>query len=126
MGLLTNAMKSFALLALLPVVNAQLTSLYLRDLMTETTARSYEKDPTTGLFRCEPGFTGSDCTQLKCPYSMSFATSNIKQDWIYTPSTAQMTMVPFPDTASRETDAGKQSQCTKDTTFDNQHVYREC
>jgi len=52
---------------------------------------------------------------------MSFATSNIEQDWIYTPSTAQMTI-----TCDDETPAGQQSQCTKDTTFDNQHVYREC
>merc|ERR1712093_40680 len=79
-------------------VNAALETAYLRDLMTETTSRSFEKDPTTGLFRCGPGFTGSDCTQLKCPFSMSFATSNIGKDWI----------------------------CQKDTTFDNQHVYREC
>merc|ERR1711881_325151 len=81
---------------------------YLRDLMTETTARSYEKDPTSGLFRCEPGFTGSDCTQLKCPYSMSFATSNIKQDWLYAPSTASLTTTKWGPTAD-----GKQSQCQK-------------
>merc|ERR1719453_440460 len=100
---------------LIPAANAALNVAYLRDLMTETTSRSYEKDPTTGLFRCEPGFCGSDCTQLKCPYSMSFATSNIEQDWIYTPSTAQMTI-----TCDDETPAGQQSICTKDTTFDNQ------
>merc|ERR1719361_1262545 len=100
-------MKSFALLALLPVVNAQLTAPYLRDLMTETTARSYEKDPTTGLFRCEPGFTGSDCTQLKCPYSMSFTTSNIVQDWLYTPSTAQ-----FETNMLGPTSDGYQQSCT--------------
>merc|ERR1719231_1048481 len=102
-------MKTLLLLgAIIPAANAALASAYLRDLMTESTSRSYEKDPTTGLFRCEPGFTGSDCTQLKCPYSMSFATSNIEQDWIYTPSTAQMTI-----DCEAETPAGQQSICTK-------------
>merc|ERR1719355_557568 len=95
-------MKSLFLFALLPAANAALTEAYLRDLMTETTARSYEKDPTTGLFRCEPGFTGSDCTQLKCPYSMSFATSNIKQDWLYAPSAAEMTKTFWPDNGKEE------------------------
>jgi len=118
-------MKTFLLLLAAPVINAQLTEPYLRDLMTETTSRSFEKDPTTGLFRCEPGFTGSDCTQLKCPYSMSFATSNVEKDWIYTPSTAEHAITMFGESGA-ETAAGKQLQCQKDTTFDNQHVYREC
>lgn len=119
-------MKTLLLLgAIIPAANAALASAYLRDLMTETTSRSYEKDPTTGLFRCEPGFTGSDCTQLKCPYSMSFATSNIKQDWVYTPSTASLINTMYPNDGI-ETAVGKQLQCTKDTTFDNQHAYREC
>jgi len=61
---------------------------------------------------------------LKCPYSMSFATSNIKQDWLYAPSTASMVISMEPKLA--ETPDGKQRQCTKDTTFDNQHAYREC
>jgi hypothetical protein len=118
-------MKTLLLLAtLVPAANAALTSAYLRDIMTETTARSFEKDPTSGSFRCEPGFTGSDCSQLKCPYSMSFATSNIKQDWLFTSSTAKLTVAKFP--ASGETPAGKQMHCQKDTTFDNQHAYREC
>jgi len=118
-------MKTAILLAtLVPVANAALSVSYLRDLMTETTSRSFEKDPTTGLFRCEPGFTGSDCSSLKCPYSMSFTTSNIMQDWIYTPSTASRTPTWFP--VGGETADGKQRQYTKDTTFDNQHVYREC
>merc|ERR1719446_1256415 len=56
---------------------------------------------------------------------MSFATSNIEKDWLFTPSTAKMTVSMFPDTGI-ETADGKQLQCTKDTTFDNQHVYREC
>jgi len=93
--------------------------------MTETTSRSYEKDPTTGLFRCEPGFTGSDCTQLKCPYSMSFATSNIIEDWIYAPSAASLKRSYLP-TDGKYTTNGYQLQYTKDTTFDNQHAYREC
>lgn len=118
-------MKTLLFLSTLTAANAALSSTYLRDLMTETTARSYEKDPTTGLFRCEPGFTGSDCTQLKCPYSMSFATSNIKQDWLYTPSTAALKNSMYPSTGI-QTPSGKQLQCTKDTTFDNQHAYREC
>merc|ERR1719482_1134851 len=117
-------MKTFLLLLAAPVINAQLTAPYLRDLMTETTSRSFEKDPTTGLFRCEPGFTGSDCTQLKCPYSMSFATSNIIKDWLYAPSSAGLTRTYDPADAE---DADKRArQCQKDTTFDNQHVYREC
>merc|ERR1711881_604174 len=103
-------MGTFLLLTAVAAVQAALSKAYLRDLMTETTSRSYEKDPTTGLFRCEPGFTGSDCTQLKRPYSMSFATSNIEQDWVYTPSTAQMTVAMIPEDA--ETADGKQRQCT--------------
>merc|ERR1712151_589354 len=118
-------MKLFLFLSAIPAISGDLVERYLRDLMTETTARSYEKDPTTGLFRCEPGFTGSDCTQLKCPYSMSFATSNIKQDWIYAPSSAELKITPWPDTGI-ETTTGKQMQTMKDTTFDNQHAYREC
>merc|ERR1719382_581901 len=114
-------MKTFLLLTATTVANAALETAYLRDLMTETTSRSFEKDPTTGLFRCEPGFTGSDCSQLKCPFSMSFATSNIKQDWLYTPASALLTV----DKVTPST-TGFQYQCTKDTTFDNQHVYREC
>lgn len=93
--------------------------------MTEFTARSYEKDPTTGLFRCEPGFTGSDCTQLKCPYSMSFATSNIAADWLYAPSAAELKRDYMPKNGMHSP-AGSQLQYTKDTTFDNQHAYREC
>merc|ERR1719267_26817 len=118
-------MKTALLLSVLAAANASLTQRYLRDIMTETTARSYEKDPTTGLFRCEPGFTGSDCSQLKCPYSMSFATSNIEKDWIFTPSTASHIITKYPANGV-ETTNGKQLQCQKDTTFDNQHVYREC
>merc|ERR1719355_416763 len=122
-------MKTFLLLTATTVVNAVLNEAYLRDLMTETTSRSFEKDPTTGLFRCEPGFTGSDCTQLKCPYSMSFATSNIEKDWVFTPSTATHKITKFGETIDgviQQTANGKQMQCQKDTTFDNQHVYREC
>merc|ERR1719159_1356870 len=109
-------MKLAILFSTFSAANAALNSAYLRDLMTETTSRSYEKDPTTGLFRCEPGFTGSDCTQLKCPYSMSFATSNIKQDWVYTPSTASLKNQYYPGNG-QETPVGKQLQVTKDTTF---------
>jgi len=118
-------MKTLIFLTTLASANALLAERYLRDLMTESTARSYEKDPTTGLFRCEPGFTGSDCSQLKCPYSMAFTTSNIKKDWLFTPSTASMTMEKWPANTA-VTPFGKQSQCSKDTTFSNQHVYREC
>merc|ERR1711881_429246 len=118
-------MGTFLLLTAVPAVQAALSKAYLRDLMTETTSRSFEKDPTTGLFRCEPGFTGSDCTQLKCPFSMSFATSNVGKDWLYTPSTAAATIEMWP-ADRKETKEGKQSICRKDTTFDNQHVYREC
>jgi hypothetical protein len=118
-------MKTALLLSVLAAANAALTQRYLRDIMTETTARSYEKDPTTGLFRCEPGFTGSDCSQLKCPYSMSFATSNIGQDWLYAPSAAEMTKTYWP-TSGQEDANYHAMQCMKDTTFDNQHAYREC
>jgi len=56
---------------------------------------------------------------------MSFATSNIKKDWIFTPSTA--TFLPrYEPSTGIETAAGKQLQYRKDTTFSNQHVYREC
>merc|ERR1711964_844389 len=116
--------KTFLLLTATTVVNAALETAYVRDLMTETTSRSFEKDPTTGLFRCEPGFTGSDCTQLKCPYSMSFATSNIGQDWLYAPSAAGAKVTMYPLAA--EDPKYHARQCTKDTTFDNQHAYREC
>jgi len=55
---------------------------------------------------------------------MSFATSNIKQDWLYTPSTASLKTDFFP--TADKTPFGKQRQSRKDTTFDNQHVYQEC
>merc|ERR1712226_1779419 len=116
-------MKTYILLAtMLSTATATLVKSYVRDLMTETTSRAFEKDPITGLHRCEPGFTGSDCSQLKCPFSMSFATSTFETDWLFTPSTASFTpTVHFPAKSS-----GNQQQVTKDTTFDNQHVYREC
>jgi len=66
-----------------------------------------------------------DCTQLKCPYSMSFATSNIEKDWVFTPSTASFKLRKQPITGI-PTAAGKQIQVRKDTTFSNQHAYREC
>jgi len=94
--------------------------------MTEATARSFEKDPTTGKFSCEPGYTGSDCTQKKCPYSMSFATTRTasKADWLYAPSAAL-----FTETEAYGDDGNIKTgtyQVTKDTTFSNQHVYTEC
>merc|ERR1712226_765547 len=111
-------MKTYILLAtMLSTATATLVKSYVRDLMTETTSRAFEKDPITGLHRCEPGFTGSDCSQLKCPFSMSFATSTFETDWLFTPSTASFTpTVHFPAKSS-----GNQQQVTKDTTFDNQH-----
>jgi len=115
-------MKLFVTLAAcVGMANAALSADYLRDLMTEKTARSFAKDPTSGKFRCEPGFTGSDCSQKKCPYSMAFATSDIKADWLYTPSTAKATY----QTHGPEAQYGAQ-QVQKDTTFDNQHTYMEC
>merc|ERR1712037_1065384 len=44
---------------------------------------------------------------------------------VFTPSTASHIITKFPSTGV-ETTNGKQLQCKKDTTFDNQHVYREC
>lgn len=115
-------MKLFVTLAAyVGMASAALSSDYLRDLMTEKTVRSFAKDPTTGQFRCEPGFTGSDCSQKKCPYSMAFATSDIDADWLYTPSTATAKKTKFGPTT--ETGA---VQVQKDTTFDNQHAYMEC
>jgi len=55
---------------------------------------------------------------------MSFATSNIKSDWIYAPSAASLTRTYTP--TSGYTAAGQQGIYRKDTTFDNQHAYREC
>merc|ERR1719238_1140906 len=60
---------------------------------------------------------------------MSFATSNIEKDWVFTPSTATHKITKFGETIDgviQQTANGKQMQCQKDTTFDNQHVYREC
>jgi len=53
------------------------------------------------------------------------ATSNIKKDWIFTPSTASFEPVYYPS-GGGETPFGKQKQIRKDTTFSNQHSYREC
>merc|ERR1719197_2406198 len=119
-------MKLITLASCISSACASLTAPYLRDLMTEATARSFEKDPTTGKFSCEPGYTGSDCTQKKCPYSMSFATTRTasKADWLYAPSAAL-----FTETESYGDDSNIKTgtyQVTKDTTFSNQHVYREC
>jgi hypothetical protein len=117
-------MKVFITLASLGFAAAALEGDYLRDIMTESTVRAFAKDPTTGKFTCEPGFTGSDCSQKKCPYSMAFATSDIKADWLFTPSTAKATKSWFPSMAGTANTGA--SQVTKDTTFDNQHVYMEC
>merc|ERR1719197_1051057 len=119
-------MKLITLASCISSACASLTAPYLRDLMTEATARSFEKDPTTGKFSCEPGYTGSDCTQKKCPYSMSFATTRTasKADWLYAPSAAL-----FTETESYGDDSNIKTgtyQVTKDTTFSNQHVYTEC
>merc|ERR1719197_1469538 len=118
-------MKLITLASCISSACASLTAPYLRDLMTEATARSFEKDPTTGKFSCEPGYTGSDCTQKKCPYSMSFATTRTasKADWLYAPSAAL-----FTETESYGDDGNIKTgtyQVTKDTTFSNQHVYTE-
>jgi len=118
----------FLLLATAPsTAFAAFSTTYVRDINTESTARAFEKDPITGNFRCEPGFTGSDCSQQKCPYSMSFTTGTTKSDgtftdWLYTPSNARADFWEVDATAA----ASGQKQSFKDTTFDNMHVYKEC
>jgi hypothetical protein len=113
-------MKSALLLSVFSAAQAKIMTDYVRDVMTEHTSRAFQKDPITGLYRCEPGFTGSDCTQHTCPYSLAFATGNTAMDWLYTPSNAR-------EVASVENgDSGGQRRYWKDTTFENQHVYKEC
>merc|ERR1712224_462786 len=48
----------------------------------------------------------------------------IKTDWLYAPSSAGLTRTYDP--VSVEDPDKKARQYTKDTTFDNQHAYREC
>merc|ERR1712224_312771 len=48
----------------------------------------------------------------------------IKTDWLYAPSSAGLTRTYDPESA--EDPDKKARQYTKDTTFDNQHAYREC
>ena len=38
----------------------------VRDLVTETTSRSFEKDPTTGLFLCEPARVRANMLKFLC------------------------------------------------------------
>lgn len=113
-------MKLLAGLALVGVAEASFSSPYLRSMESESTLRQFDLD-FEGNFNCEPGFTGSDCSLLKCPYSPSFTTSeHASLDWLYTPSNAQ------PSTTSTYNADLETSVVTQDSTFDNQHVYREC
>merc|ERR1719498_1793265 len=112
-------MKSALLFTVFGAAQAKIMTDYVRDVMTEHTSRAFQKDPITGLYRCEPGFTGSDCTQQTCPYSLAFTTGNTAKDWLYTPSNAQ-------EVPSVQGGDDGQRQYFKDTTFENQHVYREC
>lgn len=102
------------------VAEASFMMPYLRSMAAEKTLRAFETN-AQGDFNCEPGFTGSDCSLLKCPYSPSFATSEASStDWLYTPSNAQPSYTSSYD-MSHETRVVEQ-----DSTFDNQHVYKEC
>jgi len=113
-------MKLLAGLALLGLAEASFDSPYLRSMESESTLRMFDLD-FEGNFNCEPGFTGSDCSLLKCPYSPSFTTSeHAGADWLYTPSNAQPSVTSTFDAALETTVA------ESDTTFNNQHVYREC
>merc|ERR1719498_2300119 len=112
-------MKSALLFTVFGAAQAKIMTDYVRDVMTEHTSRAFQKDPITGLYRCEPGFTGSDCTQQTCPYSLAFTTGNTAKDWLYTPSNAQ-------EVPSVQGGDDGQRQYFKDTTFENQHVYKEC
>lgn len=113
-------MKFLASLALFGVAEASFSSQYLRSMDSEKTLRQFDLD-FEGNFNCEPGFTGSDCSLLKCPYSPSFSTSEYATaDWLYTPSNAQPALDPSVN-ADMET-----TVVTQTSTFDNQHTYREC
>jgi len=113
-------MKFVVGLALVGVAEASFSMPYLRSMSSETTLRKFDMD-ATGNFNCEPGFTGSDCTSLKCPYSPSFASSEFAStDWLYTASNAQPAFTTTADAALETT------VISQDSTFDNQHVYKEC
>jgi hypothetical protein len=115
-----KTMKLLAGLALVGVTEATFSMPYLRSMSSEKTLRAFDLN-FEGEFNCEPGFTGSDCSQLKCPYAPSFATSDTAAtDWLYTPSNARPNADVVED-ADFET-----STTVQESTFDNQHAYREC
>lgn len=93
-------------------------SKYIRDMMSEKTLRSFEKD-ASGKFFCAPGMTGTDCNQRICPYSLAF-TAGKASEWMYTPSEGQETM----DTQISKTNNG--AVRTSTGTFENLHPYKEC
>lgn len=113
-------MKLLVGLAIVGAAEASFSSDYMRSMSSEATIRLFDLD-SVGNYNCEPGFTGSDCSQLKCPYSPSFATSaTAATDWLYTPSNAQPSSTETPD-ADLNTNV-----ITRDSTFENQHTYKEC
>lgn len=113
-------MKLIAGLAFVGTAQAAFSTTFLRSMDSEKTIRGFELNAQQD-FNCEPGFTGSDCTLLKCPYSPDFTTSaNAATDWLYAPSNAQPSMTETWDTDLMTTVS------TQDSTFDNMHTYKEC
>jgi len=113
-------MKLLVGLVLVGAAEASFSSSYMRSMSSEATIRAFDLD-SQGDFNCEPGFTGSDCSQLKCPYSPSFTTSDsASTDWLYTPSNAQPSY-----TEEYDWDLNT-AVITQDSTFVNQHTYKEC
>ena len=107
-------------LALVGVAEASFSAPYLRSMASEATVRAFELS-STGHFNCQPGHTGADCTQLKCAYSPSFTTSDAAEaDWLYSPSNAR------PSVTENYDEDLNTAVITQDSTFVNQHTYKEC
>merc|ERR1719181_1439293 len=108
-------------LVMVGAAEASFMSAYSRSMASEATVRAFELN-SQGDFNCEPGFTGSDCSQLKCAYAPSFTTSETAAgDWLYTPANAKPSLSTTMDSDNLNTAVVSQT-----STFENQHTYKEC
>lgn len=113
-------MKVITLLLVARYVTAtELTTMrYTLDRDSEQFTRNFEKH-NDGSDICEPGYTGSDCSLRKCPYSLSFMPGRASEI-LYTPSSGTEE-----NQAVGGSDQGA-SQLTSSLTFSNSHAYKEC
>jgi hypothetical protein len=91
--------------------------IYVIDQMSEATTRQYAYK-NDGSFNCEPGYTGSDCSQKTCPYSLGFVAGKASE-WMYTPSRGQ-------EAISWTSDSDGHLGSSTERVFMNQHAYKEC